>query len=323
MFNFLYIEKHLADHPRVQKICKYFPNATKIYCERYSELFNHKKQNFRLQKQKQALILAEKHDNFVLPSPINCTIGREKNYYFSHMLNCIYDCRYCFLRGMYRSANLLLFVNYEEFQNSIATFAGEKTCFFTGYDCDSLALEGITHFVEWFLPFFAQYSSSLFELRTKSANIAPLLNHDPLQNCVVAFSLAPDSIVNSFELRTPPLNQRIKAIQKLQKKGWNIGLRFDPIILCKDYKTLYRDFFSSLFKEIQNVHSITFGPMRMPKEVHKEIEKLYSDDPLFVAGLVEKNNMVSYRNEAESEMIDFCYNELKKYVSEEKVFSHE
>ena len=30
------------------------------------------------------------------------------------MYNCIYDCRYCFLQGMYSSANFVLFVNFEE-----------------------------------------------------------------------------------------------------------------------------------------------------------------------------------------------------------------
>ena len=31
------------------------------------------------------------------------------------MLNCIYDCKYCFLQGMFNSANYLVFVNYQDF----------------------------------------------------------------------------------------------------------------------------------------------------------------------------------------------------------------
>ena len=46
----------------------------------------------------------------VLKTPDNFTIGFKKNYYFSHMLNCIYDCKYCFLQGMYNSANYVLFI---------------------------------------------------------------------------------------------------------------------------------------------------------------------------------------------------------------------
>ncbi|SVD49612.1 uncharacterized protein METZ01_LOCUS402466, partial [marine metagenome] len=50
-----------------------------------------------------------------MATPEGYGIGGKNNYYFSHMLNCIYDCRYCFLQGMYRSAHYVLFVNYDEF----------------------------------------------------------------------------------------------------------------------------------------------------------------------------------------------------------------
>ena len=35
------------------------------------------------------------------------------------MHNCIYDCRYCFLQGMYRSAHYVVFINYEDYQWAI------------------------------------------------------------------------------------------------------------------------------------------------------------------------------------------------------------
>ena len=35
------------------------------------------------------------------------------------MLNCIYDCNYCFLQGMFNSANYLVFVNYEDYFKEI------------------------------------------------------------------------------------------------------------------------------------------------------------------------------------------------------------
>ena len=35
------------------------------------------------------------------------------------MLNCVYDCSYCFLQGMFNSANYLVFVNYEDYFKEI------------------------------------------------------------------------------------------------------------------------------------------------------------------------------------------------------------
>jgi len=108
MIETVYIEQEIRSHPRVQQILDRVKPAQIIDIERYGEVFNPKSQNFRLQKQNPALILASKHSNFVLPAPPDYTIGSDTNYYFSHMLNCIYDCRYCFLQGMYSSANYFL-----------------------------------------------------------------------------------------------------------------------------------------------------------------------------------------------------------------------
>jgi len=158
MIDTIYIENEIRQHPRTQEICQRFPNARIIDCERYGEVFNRKVQNFRLQKQRPALILAKKFKQFALEAPLGYGIGAQHNFYFSHMLNCIYDCRYCFLQGMYRSAHYLLFVNFEDFAHSIeeirSKYPDKEVHFFSGYDCDSLALDQVTKFSEYFVPLF-------------------------------------------------------------------------------------------------------------------------------------------------------------------------
>src|SRR3990167_10728610 len=153
----IYVEKALRHHPRVLRIINRFQQPEIIYCDHYREVFNRKAQNFRLQKQNPALLLAEKPGHRVLSTPKGFGIGGIENYYFSHMLNCLYDCRYCFLQGMYSSANYVVFINYEDFMNDIKSMcstAAEPLYFFSGYDGDSLAFEPVTQFVKEFLPFF-------------------------------------------------------------------------------------------------------------------------------------------------------------------------
>ena len=119
MFSAIYIEEEVRDWHRVQEIIQPFADTPKIICERYGEIFNNTNQNFRIQKKAPALILAKKYGNLVLPSPGGYGFEGGKSFYFSHMLNCIYDCRYCFLQGMYRSANYVLFVNYDDFESQM------------------------------------------------------------------------------------------------------------------------------------------------------------------------------------------------------------
>ena len=84
MIDTIYIEEKVKHLDRTKKVLSKFKNARHIYIEKYTEIFNKKKQNFRIQKNKQALILAYKHDNYVLETPSGFGIGNSKNFYF-HM----------------------------------------------------------------------------------------------------------------------------------------------------------------------------------------------------------------------------------------------
>ena len=326
MFDFIYAEEEIIEHTRTQSMIERYPAAQLVPCARYGEIFNRAAQNFRLQKKRPALILAHKAGNRVLPAPSGYGIGSVDNYYFSHMLNCLYDCRYCFLQGMYRSAHMVLFVNYEDFQQDISdtikSFNTTTPYFFSGYDCDSLAMEGITNFTAEFLPFFAEHQQAYFELRTKSIRTKSLLTTQSLSNCVVAFSMTPPALASEFEAGAPPVSRRLEAIAALQQRGWPIGLRFDPLIYDRDYQTRYRDLFAQVFStvEIKNLHSVSLGQFRLPREVYKTMHKLYPDEKLLAYGLQEKDGMVSYHSDLARQLHDFCATALLKYIPDEKFF---
>ncbi|MFA5983743.1 MAG: spore photoproduct lyase family protein [Methylococcaceae bacterium] len=326
MIETLYIEDNIHQHPRVQSIINRFPKARIITCSRYSEVFNAKAQNFRLQKQKPALILAEKYKNFVLETPAGYGIGASRNYYFSHMLNCLYDCRYCFLQGMYASANYVLFVNYEGFQQAIKELCEntpqEANHFFSGYDCDSLALEPVSGFAEAFLDFFAGIPNAWLELRTKSTQIRSLLARPVLPQCIVAFSLSPEAIANKVEDKAPSLQRRLEAMLKLQAQGWQVGLRFDPIIYQTDYQPLYRAFFAQVFAKLnlERLHSVSLGSFRLPEAYFKKMHKLYPDARLLAGPLTQHQGMVSYQRDLEQELLAFCTEQILNYLPKAKFF---
>ena len=326
MFNTIYIEEQIANHPRTGAILDRFPQANQVACERYGEVCNPKSQDFRLQKQKPALILAGKHERRVLETPAGYGIGGEHNYYFSHMLNCLYDCRYCFLQGMYRSAHYVLFVNYEDFYSDIDAVlenAGMEPCwFFSGYDCDSLALEPVSAFAEQFLPFFASRPQAHIELRTKSTQIRSLLNQQPLANAVVAFSFTPDEIHAALEHKVPTIARRIDSMRRLQEAGWSLGLRFDPLIYQPGYRAQYRALFEQVFSQLDSslLHSVSLGTFRLPRSYFKNILQLYPDEPLYAGAFAESGGMISYSTDLEREITGFCSTELLKHIPESLLF---
>ena len=318
----LYIEKDVLNEKRTLEIQKRLKFDNIIICNSYQEVFNVKNQNFRIQKRNPSIIIARKKKNFLLEAPKDFSIGYKNNYYFSHMLNCLYDCKYCYLQGMFNSANYVIFINYNDFFEQIkkkVESSSESFCFFSGYDCDSLAFEEYTGFVKFFLDKFREIKNSVLEIRSKSTNIKCLLNTKPTSNVIPAFSLNSNEQINTLEYKTPRLNNRIDAIRKLQNIGWNIGLRFDPFIWMneeKNIKFFLRDIFSSL--NTKRIHSVTIGNFRMPKGYLKRILKINNNDSFLLENYLRQDyNMLEDNNKSGK---DILKNIMSSFVDKSKIY---
>jgi spore photoproduct lyase len=160
------------------------------------------------------------------------------------------------------------------------------------------------------------------ELRTKSTQVRSLLNREPLPRCVVAFSLSPKEIAAKVEDKAPTLQRRLDAMSKLQEQGWQVGIRFDPIIYQKNYRQQYQQLFEQVFSRIdlKQLHSVSLGAFRLPEKFFKKIQKLYPDEKLFASPLFNQHGMISYSQELEQEMMHYCTDRLLRYIPEAKFF---
>ena len=322
----IYVEKEIFSDPKVQKIINRFPLIPVVKIEQYQEIFNRKKQNFRLQKETPCLILAKKFQNFIHPIPQQFGLGADYHFYFSYVINCPFDCSYCFLQGLNRSSHYVIFVNSHDFTETI-----RKEClknptknylFFSGYDSDSLALDGLSKFCYDFLPFFETLDNAKCEIRTKSIQIKPLLELNTTKNTIVAYTLNPTEIIHRDEKKTPSLEKRIEAIQKLQSAGYKIGLRFDPIMWIDDAFNIYDKFFKTVLKEINisSLHSVTIGSYRLPKQIFQNFVKISPFDSR-LALLEESNNQeYSYPLNIVEKLLQHSYNTIANFIPTNKIF---
>jgi len=307
---YVYVEESVLSDPRTEGLLDRLPRARVIECERYGEIFNRRAQDFRLQKDRPAWIVARKTGRWVLEAPAGYGLGGQENYYFSHMLNCLYDCGYCFLQGMFRSAHYLWFVNYDECMDAIeerlAASDQEAVWFFSGYDCDSLAAEPMTRFAEEFLPFFRERPRAWLELRTKSVRIESLLEVEPVDNCVVAFSFTPEEVHRELEGGVPSVAKRVAAADRLLARGWRVGLRFDPLIWSPDFEARYERLFKAVWEGLGDaaLHSVSLGSFRLPKSFYSRMSRMKPQDPLLAGPLVESDGLVGYRPELEAAMLE-------------------
>ena len=323
MISCVYIESRVIDHPRSTELLKRFRNVPVVEIEHYGEVFNRRSQNFRLQKKNPALIVAHKDKGQVLAAPDGYGLGARHNYYFSHMLNCIYDCRYCFLQGMYQSAHQVLFVNYEDFgtriQQLATQHAPESVWFYSGYDCDSLANEPMSRFTEYFLPLIQPFENAWLELRTKSTQVRSLLAQQPQSRVVIAFSFSDHHSHSQLEHGVPSISKRINAMQRLIEAGWSVGLRFDPVVYHQQYQPAFTRLLQEVFSNIdaQRLHSVSLGSFRLTRDHFRKMNRLYPEEPLFAQNLELNNGIVSYPISDEREMIEFCETQLMQHIPEQ------
>ena len=152
--------------------------------------------------------------------------------------------------------------------------------------------------------------------------IRKLMERDPVKNCIVAFSLSPQKISDILDNKAPSVARRITVLQQLSKQGWSVGLRFDPLIYCSDWENLYSELIADIMEGIDpaNLHSVSHGPLRFPKEMHKQIVSLHPDNRLFSFPMEKKGGIISYGPEIEDLMSNFLQTELNKYTTQNKIF---
>jgi spore photoproduct lyase len=125
------------------------------------------------------------------------------------------DCSYCVLQGYLNNPFLTVYTNWEDLLQEIDDFLSSRDQPFlrlgTGELSDSLALESIFPFSQFLIPFFAERHNGILELKTKSANVNPLLNLDHRGKTIVSWSLNPPKMIEREERRTAPLKERIAA----------------------------------------------------------------------------------------------------------------
>lgn len=322
----IYLEKELIEHPLAIAIIQKYPQVTVTTIDSYREIFNRKKQDFRVQKNTPCLIIAKKYGKYVHQIPETFGIGYDLHYYFSCVINCPFDCRYCFLQGLNRSAHYVLFVNCEDFKESITkvcnNHADKRICFFSGYDSDSLALDAFSNFSYNYLPFFETLSNAHVEVRTKSIRIKPLLEIKTTKNTIVAYTLNPQKIIDRDEKKTPSLKDRLKAILKLQEAGYQIALRFDPMMMIENGLQIYGDFFDEVFNQIAltNIHSVTVGSYRLPKTVYQNYAKIAPFD--FRLALLEEKpeEEFAYPNRSIEKLLNHAEEKILTYLPSNKLY---
>ena len=323
-FSHIYVEKNIKMHPNAVKILENFKNSKIIEIDNYKQVFCRSHQNFIIQKESLNLILAYKKENLVYEGAEVCQdFGNEHFYYTSSIMNCVYDCEYCYLKGMYLSANIVIFVNIEDVFTEIERILKDHSVYLCiSYDSDILSMEKITGFVSKWFEFASRHSNLKLELRTKSSNYSLVKNISPLRNVILAWTLSPKNIIDSFEHRTSSLANRIKSINQAIADGWFVRICFDPILYVKQWKYQYSELIEEVFSKIdpEKIQDISIGVFRISKSYLKKMQKQDMESSILAYPFQCENGVCTYSKKHIKEMIDFVYYKVSKYIHKSKIY---
>jgi len=323
-FSHIYVERDIINHPNTVKILSRFPKSGIIEINHYKDVFSRSNQSFSMQKKSPSLILAKKNDNFLYKgAPVCQDFGNNHFYYTTLVMNCIYDCEYCFLQGMYSSANIVVFVNIEDYFEQVEKILQNHPVYLClSYDTDLLALEQKLGFVQEWTSFAERHSGLTIEVRTKSSNFKAIENLKPSENVILAWTLSPETVQKSFEHNTPPLRQRITCIKKAIDKGFRVRICFDPIIYSKDWLSSFNELVDITFTRIpaDRVIDVGLGVFRISRDYLKRMRKNRPDSAITQYPYEYDNGVYHYGRKLSDSIISSACGIISKYMPYEKIY---
>lgn len=328
-FHHVYVERKLRGQYDVTGIINKLSGSRVVWINHYKDIFNRKGQSLAFQKKSPALILAKKEGKLVYNGSKECqSFGNEHFYYTSCMMNCLFDCEYCYLQGMYPSADVVLFMNLDDIFHEVDELLREHGVYLCiSYDTDLVALENITGYCRRWIEYAKNRVGLTIELRTKaelSDSFIRMLDEKECENIIFAFTLSTDMIQLSYEHNTHSIQSRIASIMRASQKGLNVRVCFDPLLTYADLSALkkaYGTLIDKLFESVtdQMLYDVSLGEFRVPCDYLKRMRKRRPDSKLLAYQFeIEDGSFCCGKNG--TELADYVEECLRKHLSPEKIY---
>ena len=321
-FSYIYVEQDVISHPRTAKILDRFSYATVIPVHHYQDVFDRKRQDYALQHRSPALILAKNTGELIhRGSPVCQSFDERYFYYCSSVMNCPYDCEYCWLKGMYESGSRVIFVNIEDTFAAVEKLLSAHPVYLcVSYDSELLAADELTGYARLWSDFAAANPGLTIEIRTKG--VAKLPEMTVSERVILAFTLNPGMICSRYERQAPSADVRIRLVREAMEKGFPVRLCFDPVIVSPGWKDAYRELMRKLDTAVDwsGIRDVSVGTFRLSSDYMKRMRSRYPDSVLLQFPFDCTGGFYHLPDETEHEAESFVTGLLEARCGKEKIF---
>ncbi|MBR1797124.1 MAG: radical SAM protein [Clostridiales bacterium] len=320
VFSHIYVEKRAREYIMTEQVLSHFKGSTVIDIEHYKDVFNRPGQDLYLQNSSKNLIIAVNEGKKIFKgAPVCQDFGFDRFYYAESAMNCIFSCDYCFLKGMYGTSNIVIFVNYVDYLKECEKMLEEGPVYLcASFDTDLAALSGICSWQSIWEDFAASHPEFTLELRTKAA----VSRVTSKENIIYAFTVSPEKIIKLYEKNTPTLKTRLNSINNALSQGASVRLCFDPIIYVKDYELCYNEFVDTVLDavDIKLIRDISIGTFRISSGYLQNIRRACPYSSAVHFPFAKEDGYAVYPKKLRQSMIGILENRLKGAGCESKLY---
>jgi len=229
--------------------------------------------------------------------------------------SCGFDCSYCSIQSFYNQNQIGIDKDFKQKLENLELDPNRIYHIGTGQSSDSLMWGNRDGILDSLFKFAKKYPKVILEFKTKSNNIAYLLENDVPKNIICTWSLNTPTIIKNEEHLTATLEQRIDAARALADKGVLVGFHFHPIVQYENYLEDYKKIYDTLLDQFNpsEVVLISMGTLTFIKPVIKKLRQRELKTKILQMPFESINGKQSYSLEAKREMFKHCYNSFKSW----------
>ena len=242
-------------------------------------------------------------------------------------MGCPFECEYCIIQNYTGAGDITLFLNWEDCHREIIELRKRingPIRLGTGQFGDPLALEGIFPLNAAIIDWTAGMPDFTLEVKSKSAEIAAIMQAKDARHVTLAFSLNPQEYIDRLEHGAASLRDRLAAAATAARaKGCALAFHFDPLLPLHDWQTKYAEVFALMHQYLQGlkINWISLGTFRFPKGFQECVEKYHPDTGIFAEEFYPSTDgKIRYFRPFREQIYNFARAGLQKYFAEVPVY---
>lgn len=317
LFENIYVEKRAASDRVTLGILKRLGCDEPVYIDHYKDIFDRKKEG-------RNLILAHNPGKRLYEgAPVCQSFGNEHFYYSPGVMNCVYDCEYCFLKGMYPGKDMCIFTDLEETFKELEDLERQFPVYVcASYNTDLTAIEDITGFIAAWCERVRDHENLSAEFRTKCSRTDIYSKLSVSDSAVFAFTLSPDEIALKYEKGAPGPAARLKAASAAQEAGFPVRLCIDPMIYVRNWRDIYGQLAETIAGSLDTalIKDISIGSFRISDQYLKNMRKKMPDSLIAQYPYICEDGYYQYPEKVRICMEGFMKEALKKWCGNVSIF---